>query len=269
MIKIITTCYNCEKFIEECILSVLLQEYSEWEMYIFDDYSTDNSIQVAENTINGDPRIKIIKNSKNMGAVYNKTFSFVKNCSPDDEDIIVTLDGDDFFIHKQALSYLNSLYLNGWWMTYGGASHGNNIKFPDDFYTEVDWSKSLRKQRFCLGHLRSHKFFLMKNIKDIDLRYKDGALFKVPEDVILFLPMVEMCGEEKAHHFRQSFYFYRWHDNCDGLRPEIDSHRDDIMRLDLSIRKPYPRKTKEELINWECDWTYKLKNDIIIRWKQK
>ena len=53
MIKIITTCYNCEKFIEECILSVLLQEYDDWEMYIFDDASTDNSIQVAENTIDG------------------------------------------------------------------------------------------------------------------------------------------------------------------------------------------------------------------------
>ena len=110
-----------------------MQDYDNWEMYIFDDASTDNSVEVAEKTINGDNRIKIIKNPKNMGAVYNKTFNFVKVCDPEDEDIIVTLDGDDFFNKKEALTYLNNVYLNGWWMTYGGASHTNDKRFPEDF----------------------------------------------------------------------------------------------------------------------------------------
>jgi len=265
MIRIVTTCYNCEKFIRECILSVLLQDYTDWEMYIFDDASTDNSIKVAEEIINGDPRIKIIKNHKNVGAVFNKTFNFVKLCEPEDEDIIVTLDGDDHFIHKQTLCYLNSLYLNGWWMTYGGASHDNWIRFPDNWYTEVDWSKSLRKQLFCLGHLRSHKFFLMKNIKDVDLRYKDGTIFKFPEDVVLFIPMAEMSGEEKTHHFDQSLYFYRFHNNSDGARPEIDDHRAKLMICDLARRDPYSKKTKEELLKHKCDWTYKIKNNELNR----
>ena len=38
-----------------------MQDYDNWEMYIFDDASTDNSVEVAEKTINGDNRIKIIK----------------------------------------------------------------------------------------------------------------------------------------------------------------------------------------------------------------
>ena len=37
-----------------------MQDYDNWEMYIFDDASTDNSVEVAEKTINGDNRIKII-----------------------------------------------------------------------------------------------------------------------------------------------------------------------------------------------------------------
>ena len=256
MIKIVTTCYNCEEFIEKCILSALMQDYDDWEMYIFDDASTDNSVEVAEKTINGDHRIKIIKNPKNMGAVYNKTFNFVKVCDPEDEDIIVTLDGDDFFNKKEALTYLNNVYSNGWWMTYGGASHTNVLICADDFYTEIDWSVSLRNQRFCLGHLRSHKFFLMKNIKDIDLRYRNGTLFKIPEDVILFIPMAEMCGKRKAHHLRQSLYFYRFHSNCDGFKPKKNSHRTDIITKDLSVRREYAVKTKEELLNWKCDWTF-------------
>ena len=64
MIKIVTTCFNCEAFIKECIKSVLSQKQSVWEMYIFDDASTDNSVEVATEVANGDPRIKIIKKTK-------------------------------------------------------------------------------------------------------------------------------------------------------------------------------------------------------------
>ena len=76
MFKIVTTCYNCEAFIKECIESVLAQKQSDWEMYIFDDASYDKSREVAKEVANGDPRIKIIENKVNRGAVYNKTYNF-------------------------------------------------------------------------------------------------------------------------------------------------------------------------------------------------
>ena len=43
LVSIITPCYNSEKFIEECITSVLNQSYQNWEMLIVDDNSSDNS----------------------------------------------------------------------------------------------------------------------------------------------------------------------------------------------------------------------------------
>ena len=262
MFKIVTTCFNCEKFIDICILSAIKQTKKDWLMYIIDDASTDRSVEVAKRTANKDPRITIIENPKNFGAVFNKTFNFVDVANPEDEDVIITLDGDDFFTHTGVLSYLDDVYSKGHWMTYGGATHSEEVKFADDFYTEINWSKSLRQQRFCLGHLRSHKFFLMKNIKDIDLRYRNGTLFKVPEDIILFLPMAEMCGPRKSLYLKECLYFYRWHSNCDGQIPKKDSHRNDIITFDLSVRKEYSRKTKEQLVNWKCDWSYELKRNI-------
>ena len=106
MFKIITTCYNCESFIGQCIESVLSQNQTDWEMYITDDASEDNSVEVATEVANGDPRIKIIKNDKNMGAVYNKTFNFINHAKPDDEDVVVTLDGDDYLGSQYALCHL-------------------------------------------------------------------------------------------------------------------------------------------------------------------
>ena len=65
MFKILTTCYNCEAFIKECIGSVLAQNESEWEMYIIEDASTDNTVEEARKASYGDPRIKILSNKNN------------------------------------------------------------------------------------------------------------------------------------------------------------------------------------------------------------
>jgi glycosyltransferase involved in cell wall biosynthesis len=252
MFKIITTCYNCELFIKECIESVLTQEQSNWEMYIIDDASTDNSVEVATKTANGDPRIKIIKNKKNMGAVYNKTSNFVYHAKPDNEDVIVTLDGDDYFSSHRALCHLKRIYSQDHWLTYGGFIPSEPTSYPVDHLTPINWSKSLRDQRFCITPLRSHKFFLFKNVKDKDLRYQNGVLFKLPEDIILNIPMAEMAGENKCFFIKPKLYCYRTHSNNDLF--VNDKHRDAVVKNDLSFRPEYPRKTKEELLKWKCDW---------------
>tara|TARA_R100000988_G_scaffold103328_2_gene81861 strand:+ start:138 stop:896 length:759 start_codon:yes stop_codon:yes gene_type:complete len=252
MLKIITTCYNCEHFIEKCIESVLVQDESEWEMYITDDASSDKSVEVAQKTANRDPRIKILRNKKNMGAVFNKTSNFVYHAKPTDEDIIVTLDGDDNLINARALSYLKEIYLKGYWLTYGGFKCSDNVTFPNSFMNPIDWSLSLRRQRYCLTHLRSHKFFLYKNIKNKDLRYKNGVLFKFPEDIILNIPMAEMAGPDKCFYIKEKLYQYRFHEKTDHFLN--DDHRTKIVQDDLSYRSEYPRKTKDQLLKHKCDW---------------
>ena len=255
MFKIITTCYNCESFIGQCIESVLSQKQTDWEMYITDDASMDRSVEVATKVANGDPRIKIIKNDRNMGAVYNKTYNFIHHAKPEDEDVVVTLDGDDYLGSKYALSFLKKIYDQGYWLSYGGFIFSEKSFYrlaAPDHLTPIDWSKSLRNQRFCITHFRSHKFFLYKNIKNKDLRYRNGLWFKFPEDIILNIPMAEMAGKDKCYFLNEKVYCYRIHNNNDTLTN--DDERTLITTNDLSFRPEYPRKTKEELIDWECDW---------------
>jgi len=223
-------------------------------MYIIDDASTDNTVKVAVKTSNGDPRIKILRNKKNTGVVFNQTSNFVHHAKPNDEDVIVTLDGDDYLINAQVLSHLKQIYSKGYWLTYGGIDHSPLTQHPKEYYTEINWSVSLRSQTFCLSHLRSHKFFLLKNIKSVDLKDKEKNFFKFGVDVALCIPMAEMAGKNKCFHIKDKLYYYRLHNNNVHKSSEKNKKRGEHIQGDLSFRTPYKKKTKDELINWECDW---------------
>ena len=254
MFKILTTCYNCESFIGECIESVLSQDEEDWEMYIIDDASSDDTIGAAVKASNQDSRIKILRNKKNTGLVFNQTINFAFHAKPNDEDVIVILDGDDYLNNSRALSYLKQIYSKGYWLTYGGIDHTPLRTHPEDFYSEVDWSVSLRNQTFCLVHLRSYKFFLLKNIQNIDLKDKEENFFKFGVDVALGIPMAEMAGKNKCFHIKHKLYYYRFHDNNVHESPKKEKKRWDHIRGDLSFRVPYKKKTKEQLIEEKCDW---------------
>jgi glycosyltransferase involved in cell wall biosynthesis len=71
LVSIITPSYNTAKFIAETIDSVRLQTYSNWEMIIVDDCSTDDTDAVVEGYL-GDSRLRYFKNEKNSGAAVSR-----------------------------------------------------------------------------------------------------------------------------------------------------------------------------------------------------
>lgn len=68
-ISIITASYNYARFLTDCIESVISQTYTNWELIIVDDGSSDNSIDVIKSYCQKDNRIKLFqhKNGKNKG----------------------------------------------------------------------------------------------------------------------------------------------------------------------------------------------------------
>lgn len=68
-LSIIVPIYNVEKFIDRCIQSVLSQSFSQWELILVNDGSTDNSGNIAKDFAKADPRIHYI-NSQNYGVSH-------------------------------------------------------------------------------------------------------------------------------------------------------------------------------------------------------
>ena len=72
LVSIITPTYNCGRFIAETIRSVQAQTYTDWEMLIVDDCSTDDTESVVAGFIAADSRIHYIQNDRNSGAALTR-----------------------------------------------------------------------------------------------------------------------------------------------------------------------------------------------------
>ena len=58
-ISIIVPVYNVEKYIGGCIESILSQSYSNWELLLLDDESSDKSVEICKKYAEKDERIKV------------------------------------------------------------------------------------------------------------------------------------------------------------------------------------------------------------------
>ena len=71
-VSVLTTVYNREKYITECIESVLASSFQDWEMIIVDDQSVDRSVEIAQSYAQQDERIKVYVNEVNLGDYPNR-----------------------------------------------------------------------------------------------------------------------------------------------------------------------------------------------------
>ena len=63
--------YNGGDYLEECLDSILNQTFSNFEIVIVDDHSTDNSFEIANHYASKESRIRVYRNKKNLGLVNN------------------------------------------------------------------------------------------------------------------------------------------------------------------------------------------------------
>ena len=92
-VSIIIPVYNAEKFIGETIESVISQTYTDWEMLILNDRSTDSSYEIIQKYAQKDKRIKAIDSEKNIGVVEGRN----RLIDEADGEYIAFLDSDDYW----------------------------------------------------------------------------------------------------------------------------------------------------------------------------
>jgi teichuronic acid biosynthesis glycosyltransferase TuaG len=95
LVSIIIPVYNTSQFILETLESVKKQTYTNWEIILVNDCSTDNTLEIVTNFSNGITNsINCVSNSKNSGASYSRNYG-VAHASG---DWLALLDGDDVWL---------------------------------------------------------------------------------------------------------------------------------------------------------------------------
>lgn len=210
-ITVVTPVYNAESYIDKCIMSVAQQDYHNYRMVIIDDASTDNTLSVAQRTIESlSPdlydKFRIVSNKANMGAVYNQIHVMMATHG---EDIIMMLDGDDWLVNDPTIfDMYNNMYIDGAEFTYGSCwSLVDNIPLISQEYPpEVKQSKRYRDYKFNWNmpytHLRTFKSELIHKY----LRDRGDAAFKDPQDnwlraggdTSIFYSLIEYADPDKV-----------------------------------------------------------------------
>ena len=117
-ISVIIPVYNMEKFVKECLNSVVNQSLKDIEIICIDDGSIDNSLQILKDYEKNDKRIKILSQKNNgVGSARNRGIDISKG------EFIAFLDSDDKYINMNSLENLYNAAVNNKVLISGGNSN--------------------------------------------------------------------------------------------------------------------------------------------------
>ena len=114
LVSIVTPSYNTADFIAETIKSVQDQTYTNWEMIIVDDCSTDRTDEIVAEFVAEDPRIRYMKNEKNCGAAQTRNRALREARGR----WIAFLDSDDLWLPTKLERQVSFMEANGYSFSY-------------------------------------------------------------------------------------------------------------------------------------------------------
>lgn len=203
--KIIIPTYNNEKWIGDCLKSIQKQTYKNLEAIIIDDSSTDKSLKIIKKFCESDNRFQLLNNRTNKGAL-NNIITGIETACKNNEDVIALLDGDDQLFNDEALEFVNAIYQENIWLTYGQYVDSGGVVGCNDLI-ECDSSK-IRDVSWRTSHLRTFKYHLWKKVEDIDLRDRNNGYYEMAWDLAMLYPMIEMAGNERIRFINKILYIY-------------------------------------------------------------
>lgn len=203
LFSILIANYNNGKYIMEAINSVYNQTYTNWEIIIVDDCSTDNSFEIYNQLKN--EKIRIFYNEKNEGCGYTK-----RRCAEEATgDICGFLDPDDALtpeaISEMIEAHSDNTDVSLIYSTYYICDESLNVQGVKGDVNQVKNGDPLFfNMEYKIGHFSSFKRSYYKKTMGIDPSLKRA----VDQDLYL-----KLYDAGKALLINKPFYYYRIHES--------------------------------------------------------
>jgi glycosyltransferase involved in cell wall biosynthesis len=227
-----------EKYIDKCLGSLVGQTCKEWKAQVVLDPVGDKTYEHACRWKRANLGVSLNDSRKFAISNFIKAISIL---NPADDDVLVTLDGDDWLASPEALATVkryydaqpNLLLTHGSWRAYPNP-HVNHNNAP---YSEQEFKMGIRKTGWHASHLRTFKFRLWKNIKDEDLRNHCGEYFQSAWDLAMIYPMMEMAGIKRIRFIPEILYIYNQETPFSDTRTRLVEQM--FYTNYISAKKPY------------------------------
>ncbi len=122
LLSIIVPVYNAEKYLDRCITSLLNQSYTNFEVLLINDSSTDNSAMICQRYVQKDSRIRLL-NKKNEGAGFARNYGIMHAHG----DIIGFCDADDYQSPDMYEKMISLMVENDYDLVYCGNTNEKKI----------------------------------------------------------------------------------------------------------------------------------------------
>lgn len=225
-VTVLMPVYNASQFLDRSIKSILSSTFSDFELLIIDDGSTDNSEEIIK-TFN-DSRIKLVKNDHNYIQSLNLGLKLAEG------EYIARMDADDIMLPERLQIQVNLLdskkdvdICSSWMMAFGGQkkykpiiSHAGYIDILDQFITK-------KKNPIYHPTVMIRKDVLERN----SLKYNPE--FNVSEDLRLWLDLGKLGNV--FYVIPRFLHLYQLHQNqVSNTKRDLQKHQTEIMIKELS-----------------------------------
>lgn len=212
-ISVIIPVYNAEQYIAKCIRSVLEQTYTNLEIIVVDDGSSDESYKICSDLALNDSRIKFISQTNQGPSSARNTGLYIA-----DGDYVTFVDADDWLEINAYETAVESIIKNKAEIVIWGynscseeGKRANTDRIENGCYAGLEYQKLLKELIFCSGNNTVPLMYLwnriisMKLIKENNIKFDD--MVKRTED-LLFLIQVHFAASNTCIINDKKLYNY-------------------------------------------------------------
>lgn len=273
LISIIIPCHNVEKYVEECINSVLNQDYENWECIAINDGSKDRTLEVLKKLEAKSNKIKVLakqnsgpSDTRNMGIGLAKG-DFIYFLDSDDVltldaigSLVSSFENNDIIVGKTRVSTFSEKPVTKDHLSMVLHPKEGNITFNNQNYGVL-----IRTMESGLTPIPHNKLYRKDFIINNNLRFKPGILH---EDEFWFFET--MLFARNVKFINKETYFYRINNSNSITNNMSDRNLDFYIQVMEAIFEKYAQDKNYRLIaSWYMVYMKKIFLDYAVREKKK
>lgn len=238
--SVLVPVYNVEKYITECLNSLLEQTFKDYEIILVDDGATDCSGKICDAYQSQYPERITVYHNENRGLMLSRRFGIQHSRG----EILVFVDSDDY-VDTHMLERINDVFesespdmvIYGFYRFVDGHNEEKeHIHLPYRGTHTINTNEELLefRRKFVIDHVCTNMWqkAVKRSIVDADQDYTQWKASRC-EDVIQSLPLIEQA--DKITFFDEPLYYYRKNDAAMTATERPENLPDYIMCTNRSL----------------------------------